>query len=311
MPVLYGVEFEAAVNLKDIIGGSSQVVAACRASESERVDALFVDPLAKYFAGAAREGLPEFLNAYTAVRTHFIDMELMDALTQKHAEAPPNAVVPDQIVLLGAGMDARMWRLPPQEGARPPAETLFELDQKEVLKAKETILAGVAKQGKLPTPKLAKKRVTLSVDIREPDWIKTLNKAGYDRARGTVWILEGFLRFFSNVQIDELIAQLALHSACGSSILVTVPSETNRRAKAKRDPADAEYQWRFGTDDPVGYFTRFGWRTVKHACVEELERQYNRVPRLANADPSDVSAYVTEGDRMVGGNYLLRALKVA
>jgi hypothetical protein len=29
-------------------------------------------------------------------------------------------------------MDARMWRLPPQEGARPPAETLFELDQKEV-----------------------------------------------------------------------------------------------------------------------------------------------------------------------------------
>jgi O-methyltransferase involved in polyketide biosynthesis len=47
MPVLYGVEFEAAVNLKDIIGGSSQVVAACRASESERVDALFVDPLAK------------------------------------------------------------------------------------------------------------------------------------------------------------------------------------------------------------------------------------------------------------------------
>lgn len=117
----------------------------------------------------------------------------------------------------------------------------------------------------------------------------------------SIWVL----------QIDELIAQLALHSACGSSILVTVPSETNRRAKAKRDPADAEYQWRFGTDDPVGYFTRFGWRTVKHACVEELERQYNRVPQLANADPSDVSAYVTEGDRMVGGNYLLRALKVA
>jgi hypothetical protein len=123
----------------------------------------------------------------------------------------------------------------------------------------------------------------------------------------------GLILFLSILvlQIVELIAQLALHSACGSSILVTVPSETNRRAKAERDPADAEYQWRFGTDDPVGYFTRFGWRTVKHASVEELERQYNRVPRLANVDPSDVSAYVTEGDRMVGGNYLLRALKVA
>jgi hypothetical protein len=47
--------------------------------------------------------------------------------------------------------------------------------------------------------------VTLSVDIREPDWIKALNRAGYDRARGTVWILEGFLRFFSNAQVRVLL----------------------------------------------------------------------------------------------------------
>lgn len=93
-----GLDPMLAVQLKDAIGASSQSVAAGRAVESEREDALFVDPLAKYFAGA-RDGLstPAILPAYVAVRTHFIDMELMDALTARHAAAPSNAALPKQV----------------------------------------------------------------------------------------------------------------------------------------------------------------------------------------------------------------------
>lgn len=203
MPSLYGVNLPAAAVLQSTIGASSQAVAACRAVESERKDALFVDPLAKHFAGYSGGDLPAFLSSYVSVRTHFIDLELLDALCKKHDQVPsggviPNQVQPDipclhayqgvlhyvsplksngtrgcrpclsheipivpisrcdlclfeivhhrhhchnrwhatvQVVLLGAGMDARMWRLPPQAESKPLAEVVFELDQKEVRQA--------------------------------------------------------------------------------------------------------------------------------------------------------------------------------
>ncbi|GAQ92613.1 hypothetical protein KFL_010710020 [Klebsormidium nitens] len=313
MPTVYGVNLRAATALQSIIGASSQAVAACRAVESEREDALFVDPLAKYFAAYAGGALPTFLSSYVSVRTHFIDRELLDALRRKHDQGPPGGVVPNQVVLLGAGMDGRMWRLPQQAGSPPPAEVVFELDQKEVVDAKDAVLAQLEQAGELPAPRLAKRRVCLSVDIRDPAWIQALNDAGHNRTSGTVWILEGFLRFFSNEQIDALIEQLSQNCACGSSILVTVPSATSRDRRRAEDPVDAKYQWRFGTDDPVSYFTRFGWKTVKSVSVEDLADQYNRRPRSTELDTPAENGSKAEPSVMsnpMRHNYLLRAVKI-
>ena len=106
-------------------------VAAWRADESERPDALFHDSYARTLAGP--EGF-ELLEAardvalievpFVPVRTIFFDQRIVRG---------------SQVVLLGAGMDARAFRLQWRTGAR-----VFEVDLPEVLALKARRLGCVA-----------------------------------------------------------------------------------------------------------------------------------------------------------------------
>src|SRR4029077_12106850 len=95
-------------------------------------DRLFADPLAAAFvreAGFAPRRLPTdrtaALVAWITTRTRFLDEVILDAC----------AAGSRQLVILGAGLDARAFRLD-----LPPTTPCFELDLPDVLEFKQRVI---------------------------------------------------------------------------------------------------------------------------------------------------------------------------
>jgi len=121
-------------NTKHAVAATGLLVAAMRAEESARDDALFHDPFAERLAGdggrrllaesSSETGQP---SAPIVVRTRLFDEALLGA----HADGV------SQVVIVAAGMDARSFRLPWHDGV-----TVYEVDQPQVIAIKEERLAG-------------------------------------------------------------------------------------------------------------------------------------------------------------------------
>ena len=122
------------------VSDSSRSIAALRAIETERGGAgLFADPFAAALAGEAalarvraRGGAGD--NGRIAIRTRFFDDAVKDALARCD-----DGKGPWQVVLLGAGLDTRAWRLAPPASA-PRARAVFEVDVREVLDGKHALM---------------------------------------------------------------------------------------------------------------------------------------------------------------------------
>ncbi|MHB8674760.1 MAG: SAM-dependent methyltransferase, partial [Candidatus Limnocylindrales bacterium] len=123
------------------VGLTALIVAQARALESKRPDSLFIDPFAEDFVARAGEA---FLKAsaefapilalrgngrYFALRTRFFDDFVVDVCRAGC----------QQVILLGAGLDTRAFRIVLPEGVR-----LFELDLPHVLAFKEEVLSARA-----------------------------------------------------------------------------------------------------------------------------------------------------------------------
>ena len=162
----------------DGVGGTGLAVAAIRARESARPDRLFDDPLAAAFAALRTAGTAPgsepgtaagdepgepggrhaaALRAWVVARTVFLD----DMLGQACAAGAR------QVVLLGAGFDARAFRLPWPAGVR-----CYELDTPDVLGVKAQVLA--AQQARPGC-----ERIPVPCDLRA-DWSAGLAGAGFD-----------------------------------------------------------------------------------------------------------------------------------
>ena len=118
---------------KQAIAATGLIVAAMRAEESVRADGLFTDPFAERLAGAqGRQLLADFggdnkmASAPIVIRTRLFD----EALLQVQSDGVA------QVVILAAGMDARSYRLPWQDGT-----TVYEVDQPQVIATKNERLA--------------------------------------------------------------------------------------------------------------------------------------------------------------------------
>src|SRR5262245_22416305 len=121
------------------VSDTAYAIAVIRAREAELAESerLFEDPYARIFAAAgehAREGtervlsLP-FLRDAIRLRTRHVDDVVRDAITRGAR----------QLVLMGAGFDARALRL--QEIARSGVRT-FEIDLPALLETKRALLEG-------------------------------------------------------------------------------------------------------------------------------------------------------------------------
>ncbi|WP_329437232.1 class I SAM-dependent methyltransferase [Streptomyces sp. NBC_01280] len=228
-------------------------VARVRARETAREDALFRDPLALAFATAGGVGPdsppPERGNeeerrrrlgvaSSIIIRTKFLD-DLLDRATEAGIR---------QVVLLGAGMDSRAFRM-----SWPAATTLFEVDTAEPLGFKASVLR---QEGAVP----GCERITVAVDLRE-DWPGALAAAGHDPALPTVWIAEGLLIYLPEDAVDLLLDRVGGLSATGSRMGLTLGSRgVLARFADDAAPGSPASMWVSEMpEDPVGWLSGLGW----------------------------------------------------
>jgi methyltransferase (TIGR00027 family) len=243
----------------DALGMTAWWTAAARARENERQDRLFDDPYAADLAGL--EALEEFDRTTTyqgprtgdlqAICTRFFD-EFLLHVTRTHGIR--------QVVLLGAGLDVRAFRL-----SWPPETDLFELDQAQILEYKERKLATAR-----AAPACARR--LLGVDLTVP-YADALCRAGFDPRRRSVWLLEGFLYFLPETAVWHLLDVISELAVPDSWIgLDVVNSDMLSSPWTKywiESMAGAGTPWLFSSDEPEDLLTRYGWRAAVKQPGEE------------------------------------------
>lgn len=249
------------------VGVTGVGVAAIRAAESRRPDRLFDDPFAARFAAAAGWELPppdpdrdEHLSNWIAVRTRFLDEVVLAACADGCR----------QVVILGAGLDARGFRLD-----WPPGTRVFELDLPPVLEFKEQV---VRDEGWQPTCR----RQCVPIDLSS-DWDRSLVEAGLDPTAPVGWLAEGLLAYLTEETADRVVTLAAELSAPGSRMGLTVASPERLRAWRAAHPdgprgrGDYVALWRSGgPEDPVGWLAPLGWRATLFRTAERASA-YGRV----------------------------------
>lgn len=246
------------------VGRTALLVAAARAIETRRADALARDEYAEGFVRAAgvcagwplrpeevpggdADPLWGRLGRYFGLRTRVFDDHLLAA-----ARAGIR-----QVVLLGAGLDTRAYRLPWPDGC-----TVFEVDREEVLAFKHRTLDGAA-----AVPRA--RRVALAADLRQ-DWAARLRAAGFEPGRPTAWLAEGLLLYLPSAAEAQLMATVDALSAPGSTFGYEV-KYVAESAAVRSSPVYTAARERIGVDllalfdgdprpDSAADLTARGWR---------------------------------------------------
>lgn len=221
-------------DLASSVGATATMVAAARALASKQAEPIinvpFADPLVRAVGidlftrlldgeieGADVDADPEFnlqrLVDVMAVRTRFFDDFFIDT----------TAAGIHQAVILAAGLDSRLYRLPWAEGT-----VVYEVDQPGVVDFKSATLA------KLGAHPVAERR-TVPIDLRE-DWPNALRCSGFDDSKAAAWSAEGLLVYLPPDAQDRLFDNITALSAPGSKLATEYqpdgPPMLDDRAKA-------------------------------------------------------------------------------
>ncbi|MFZ2055993.1 MAG: SAM-dependent methyltransferase, partial [Acidimicrobiales bacterium] len=251
-------------------------------------DRLFADRFAASFVraagssprwpdGAERRRRSASLVAWITVRTRFLDDLVLDACARGCR----------QVVILGAGLDARAFRL-----AWPDKLRVFELDLADVLEFKEQVV----RAGAWPP---SCERITVPVDLSE-DWTRPLGDAGFDAGAPVVWLAEGVLAYLSPQAVNSLVVRAAELSVPTSRLGLTLAS--SRRFQAWREahpdgtsrPGDYVALWRSAPPaEAIEWLASDGWHAEVFDVAERsaaygrpLEQDARRAngARLVDAD---------------------------
>jgi methyltransferase (TIGR00027 family) len=173
----------------------------------------FRDPVARYmmdgpvwnfFLGraAALAGKPADSRARRNVAPHFDMMVLRFAFIDAQLAAHPA----QQVVILGAGLDTRAFRLQALRGKR-----VFEVDHPDTQAYKRE------RVGRLGPP-LADLRFA-AVDFTRDDLGSALAAAGFDASVPTTWVWEGVIMYLDDAAMRGTLRELRRLSAAGSTLI--------------------------------------------------------------------------------------------
>lgn len=197
-----------------------------------------------------------------------------------------------QVVLLGAGMDTRAFRLPLHE------ETIvFELDRRSLLEEKQEILD--AQRAK---PRCL--RVSLAADLERESWAQALRAAGLQTSSRSVFLLEALSWCLSESTLARVLDELCELGASGSGLGIDILSRDYLGSPALlpilRIAATHGVLWQFGTNDPAGFLAAHGW------CAEVFESS-EVCARFGRWPPPGLGASVAAGAAIRRDDFLLRA----
>ena len=126
-----------------------------------------------------------------------------------------------QVVVVGAGLDARAWRMP--ELARA---TVFEVDHPASQRDKQHRLGGIE-----PT---AGQVVAVAVDLEHDPLAPALEATSFDPAKETTWVWEGVVPYLTSDAVAETVRHLAELSAPGSILVVNYQSRSASASALRR-----------------------------------------------------------------------------
>jgi methyltransferase (TIGR00027 family) len=122
-----------------------------------------------------------------------------------------------QLVILGAGLDGRAWRMPELRDA-----VVFEVDHPDSQRGKRIRIAAPAFSGALaPT---ARDIRYVAVDFERDRLDDALAAAGHDPARPTTWIWEGVVMYLAPADIAATLGVVERRSAAASRLVVAYHS---------------------------------------------------------------------------------------
>jgi methyltransferase (TIGR00027 family) len=278
------------------VGRTALLVAASRAIETHRRDSLAQDVFAEHFVRAApacadwplrigevpdgdADPLWGRFARYFGLRTRVLDDFLLSSVHAGGAR---------QVVLLGAGLDSRAYRLDWPEGC-----TVYELDREGVLAFKHEVLAGLA-----AAPIAA--RVPVPADLRG-DWAGALTAAGFDPCAPSAFLAEGLLFYLPGAAETALIETVDQLTAPGSALAFEVKLEPDL-LEYRTSPLYVATHRQIGIDllglfareqrpDSAGALAARGWHTSVRTPFE-FTREHGRGPL---PEPNDA----LEGNRWV------------
>mmetsp|Transcript_12913 Transcript_12913/g.35180 ORF Transcript_12913/g.35180 Transcript_12913/m.35180 type:complete len:389 (-) Transcript_12913:111-1277(-) len=293
--------------LESLVSYSSRIIAALRALETRKGEghALIWDPFAEKLAGpqamaevlgrrqagdSSREGSAGTPSINRLIlRTLLIDdfvrlavrAEMSEQERSRALRCPMLRQLTDwlcaqgtackQVVLLGAGMDTRAWRL-----HLPGGVHWWEVDVAEVLEAKRAIMrragasfssAGRLKKGahQLQCASYA----SAPADLQVPGWTsQCLVARGLDPQAPTAWVVEGLLYYLAPSAVPVLLEEIASVSAPGSCMAASIVGEglvqrmqEKQRSGHKEPSISSAFQWGC-PGDPKEFFMRHGWDVI-------------------------------------------------
>ena len=245
------------------VADTASWVAACRAKESARTDALFYDPLAERVTDErGRRIADEIVGAKNfqwaiAVRTKVLDQLITSAVSSGV----------DAVLNLGAGMDTRPYRL-----SLPATLRWYEVDQVKVIATKEERLRDQA-------PVCALRRVGL--DLAQVGERRRLLAEVNDASKRVLVVTEGVIGYLRNEDVGALASDLAEFAHLAQWIVdYSSPMLRNamrRRRRVRKQFRTAPHQ--FNPQDWESFFVQRGWAvSAMHFLVEEGERHGRPIP---------------------------------
>lgn len=228
--------------------------AVYRAIESRRLDALFRDPFAERLAGRAG-ALPASVPPWPMI----VRTAIFDALIE---EAVAGGV--DLVLNLGAGLDARPYRLP-----LPASLRWIEADLPRTIDEKNAVLEG-------ETPRCALSRH--AVDLSDRAARRRFLDEATAGARSVLVMSEGVLLYLTDAEVIELGGDLLARPNIATWLVDLASPGTLRKLKSQTDTLLAERdRMKFAPSTGVAFYESIGWHVD---VVKSLIREGRRLHRL-------------------------------
>jgi methyltransferase (TIGR00027 family) len=205
------------------------------------------EALARNRDGKTARGFAPYVDGIV-LRVAFIDAVIAASATR-------------QVVILGAGLDTRAWRLPALRGVR-----VFEVDHPATQAYKRE------NAPRLGAP-LADLRF-VAIDFTRDDLAAVLKAAGYDSNVPTVWVWEGVIMYLDDAALRSTLNAVRRLSAPGSTLIAHYfePEATESAATVRKilfswlGEPQIGLRTRATMRDEI---TRAGFRMVEDAGVPE------------------------------------------
>jgi len=253
------------------VSDTARWVAAYRATESARADALFKDPLAARLAGERGRAIvaasPRKLRSGWSIVTR---TKLIDDLVLASVAAGC-----DRVLNLAAGMDTRPYRL-----ALPAGLTWIEADLPAILEEKERLLAGETSVCSLVREK---------VDLSQAEARAAFLARAVGEARRALVITEGLLGYLDAEVVRTLAGDLYARPGIQTWILDLFSPSALAMIKGTRGHAAAG-MLNFAPPDGVAFFERLGWaardvQSIPRAAVRLRRAPLRLLPLALFPDP--------------------------